>query len=64
LATQRSSLLSEGVHGAAEPLEFRNRVLQYLVEAKAFTAIAIESGIVESRTVHDYVRGGPATSVA
>jgi len=49
--------LSEGVHCAAEPLEFRNRVFQYLVEHKGFTAIAIESGIVESRVVHDYVRG-------
>jgi erythromycin esterase len=50
--------LSEAVHGAAEPLEFRNRVLQYLVQEKGFTAIAIESGVVEGRIVHDYVRGG------
>jgi erythromycin esterase len=50
--------LSEAVHGAAEPLEFRNRVLQYLVREKGFTAIAIESGLTEGRTVHDYVRGG------
>jgi erythromycin esterase len=33
--------------------------MQYLVENKGFTAIAIESGIVEGRTVHDYVAGGP-----
>ena len=50
--------LSEAVHGAAEPLEFRNRVLKYLVEHRGFTAIAIESGVVESRAVHDFVRGG------
>jgi erythromycin esterase len=50
--------LSEGTHLGAEPLEFRNRVLEYLVEEKGFTAIAIESGIVESRAVHDYVLGG------
>jgi len=50
--------LSEAVHAGAEPLEFRNRVLQFLVEEKGFTAIAIESGIVEGRAVHDYVRGG------
>jgi erythromycin esterase len=49
--------LSEGTHGAAEPLEFRNRIFRYLVEEKGFTAIAIESGIVEGRSVHDYVRG-------
>ena len=51
--------LTEGVHGAAEPLEFRNRAFRYLVENKGFTAIAIESGAVEGRLVHDYVRGGP-----
>lgn len=50
--------LSEGVHAGAEPLDFRNRVFQYLVREKGFTAIAIESGIVEGRTVHDYVRDG------
>jgi len=49
--------LSEAAHGAAEPLEFRNRVLRYLVEKKGFNTIAIESGMVESRLVHDYVRG-------
>lgn len=47
--------LSEGVHAGAEPLEFRNRLFQYLVRRKGFTAIAIESGIVESRAVHEYV---------
>ncbi len=50
--------LTEGLHFAAEPLEFRNRVLQYLVQRKGFTAIAIESGVVEGRAVHEYVRGG------
>jgi erythromycin esterase len=56
--------LTEAVHGGAEPLEFRNRVLQYLVEEKGFTAIAIESGIVESRAVYDYVRGSTADCAA
>jgi erythromycin esterase len=51
--------LSEAIHAGAEPLEFRNRVLEYLVKEKGFTAVAIESGIVESRIVHDYVRGVP-----
>jgi erythromycin esterase len=50
--------LGEGVHLAREPLELRNRLFQYLVEEKDFTAIAIESGIVEGRGVYDYVRGG------
>jgi erythromycin esterase len=56
--------LSEGVHYAAEPLQFRNRVVQYLVQEKGFTAVAIESGIVESQVVHEYVRGGPGRAEA
>lgn len=51
--------LSEAVHGGAEPLEFRNRLFQYLVQEKGFTTIAIESGVVEGRKVHDYVNGAP-----
>jgi len=51
--------LSEGAHAAAEPLELRNRLFQYLVQEKGFTAIAIESGLVEGKVVHDYVLGGP-----
>ncbi len=51
--------VSEAVHGGAEPLEMRNLLFRYLVEEKGFTAIAIESGIIESRVVDDYVRGGP-----
>ena len=50
--------LSEAVHCGVEPLEFRNRLLEFLVREKGFTAIAIESGIVESRIIHDYVRDG------
>lgn len=50
--------LAEGAHGGAEPLELRNRLFKYLVEEHGFDAIAIESGITESRAVHDYVLGG------
>jgi erythromycin esterase len=50
--------LSEGQHGAAEPLIFRNRLFKYLVEGLGFNAIAIESGIVESRLLNDYVTQG------
>lgn len=50
--------LSEPVHGAAEPLEFRNRLFKYLVQELGFTVIAIESGIVESRLVNEYVVDG------
>lgn len=50
--------ISEGNHGAAEPLIFRNRVFKHLVEHSGFTGIALESGIVESRVLNDYVRQG------
>jgi erythromycin esterase len=50
--------LSEGIHAAAEPLIFRNRVFKHLVEHLGFNAIAIESGIVESRVLNDYVTQG------
>ena len=49
----------EPTHGAHEPLAFRNQLLRYLVEHHGFTAIAIESGLTESRRVHDYVNGAP-----
>jgi erythromycin esterase len=50
--------LSEGQHAAAEPLEFRNRLFKYLVENLGFNVIAIESGIVESRLLNEYVTQG------
>lgn len=49
--------LGEGLHGAAEPLEFRNRLFRYLVEEKGFTAIVIESALVPGFLVNDYVHG-------
>jgi len=51
--------LGEGLHGSAEPLEFRNRLFQFLVERLGFTAIALESGITESYAINAYVLGGP-----
>lgn len=47
----------EGLHGAAEPLEFRNLLFRLLVERAGFTGIAIESGFVEGLNVNDYVLG-------
>src|SRR3954451_24192621 len=41
--------IGEFVHAGAEPLIFRNRLFKHLVEHKGFTAIGIESGIVEGR---------------
>lgn len=58
--------LGEATHGAHEPLALRNRIFEFLVQRMGFTAIAIESGLPESRRVQEFVLGGPgrADSVA
>ena len=48
----------EGLHGGAEPLEFRNLLFRFLVEKMGFTAMGIESGIIEGFGVNEYVLGG------
>lgn len=48
----------EAVHGAAEPLEFRNLLFRYLVENHGFTVVANESGFIEGLTIAAYVDGG------
>ena len=58
IGNARIVALGEGVHGSSEPLRFRNALIRFLVEEKGFTDIAFESGLVEGRLVHDYVRGG------
>ena len=49
----------ENTHGAHEPLAFRNRLFRYLVEELGFTAVAVETGLPESRTIARFVAGGP-----
>jgi erythromycin esterase len=58
VGASRIVALSEPVHGAAEPLEFRNRLFKYLVQELGFTAIALESGVVEGRVLNDYIVDG------
>jgi erythromycin esterase len=50
--------LGEGAHGISEPLDFRNHWFQFLVEKQDFRAIALESGLAESRIAYHYVQGG------
>ena len=57
IGSARIVSFGEGMHGAAEPLEFRNRLFRFLVERMGFTAIAIESGIAEGFEVNRYVLG-------
>jgi erythromycin esterase len=54
--------LGEPSHGAHESLELRNRLFRFLVEELGFTAIAIESGLPESRRVFDFVNGAPGVA--
>ena len=58
IGSARIVALGEPTHGAHEPLVFRNRLFRYLVEELGFTAIAIESGLPESRHVHAFVETG------
>jgi len=58
IGNSRIVAVSEAVHAARQPLEFRNRLIKYLVEEMGFTAIALESGVVEGRLLNDYVRHG------
>jgi erythromycin esterase len=59
VGTARAVALGEPAHGAHQPLAFRNRFFRYLVEELGYTAIALESGLSESRRAHDFVAGGP-----
>jgi hypothetical protein len=50
--------LGEPMHGAHEPLAFRNRLIRFLVEQVGFTAVALESGFTESINARSFVEGG------
>lgn len=49
--------LGEPMHGAHEPLAFRNRLFRFLVEHMNFTAVALESGFTESARVVEFIDG-------
>jgi erythromycin esterase-like protein len=63
IGSARVVALGEPAHGAHEPLAFRNRLFRTLVERNGFTAIAIESGLAESRHIADFIAGGPGCAV-
>ena len=46
------------MHGAHEPLAFRNRLFRFLVERMGFTAIALESGFTESINARAFIERG------
>ena len=47
----------EALHGGKDILILRNRLLQRLVEAHGYSAIAIESSFPRARVVNEYVSG-------
>ncbi|MBS0419898.1 MAG: erythromycin esterase family protein [Proteobacteria bacterium] len=58
VGSARVVALGETAHGAHEPLAFRNRLFEHLIDERGFTAIALETGLCESQRVHDFVLGG------
>ena len=54
----------EGVHGAAEPLRFRNTLFKYLATEHGFTGLANESGIIEGFLLEEFVQGGDGDAEA
>jgi erythromycin esterase len=57
LQDARVIALGEPEHGLHEFLAFRNRLVEYLVEAKGVTAIAAQTGYTESVAADRYVLG-------
>ena len=51
--------VGESIHAMREFLGLRQRVAQYLIEEMGFTAVALESGLPDSKMVYDYVLGAP-----
>ena len=49
--------VSEGTHGMIEPFYWRNALIKYLVKKERISVVALESGLVESRLIYDYVIG-------
>lgn len=54
----------ESNHGNREPLDYRNRLIRYLVEYRGLTAVALESGLAESHDLYRYVLGGPGDTAS
>lgn len=54
--------VGEFMHGAQEPLEFRNHMVRLLAEQGLIDAVALESGLIEGRRLNAYVMGGPGTA--
>ena len=54
--------LGEFPLGAEEPLQFRNRLIRWLVSEQGFTAVALPTGLATSRALYEYVLGANSES--
>jgi erythromycin esterase len=50
--------LGESRHDASEQFRLKHRMIRYLVEEMGFSIIVFEEGMVQARTVDDYILGG------
>ena len=50
-------------HGNHEPLAYRNRLIRYLVTRGGLSAVAMESGMAETRRLEAYIAGGPGDPI-
>ena len=48
--------LSEGCHNNKQMMSLHDRIIRYLMENCGFTIVATESGLPESKLIHDYVQ--------
>lgn len=53
--------LGEGLHGAAEPLDFRNRLAEWLARTGSGIDVVLESGLSSGLDLDDHVQGLPGT---
>ena len=49
--------LSEGCHNSKQMMSLHHRIVRHLVENCGFNVVATETGLPESRLIHDYVQG-------
>jgi erythromycin esterase len=52
--------IGESVHATHEFSKLQHRIVEFLVEEMGFTAVAVESGLAESKLINDFVLGGEA----
>jgi erythromycin esterase-like protein len=57
IGSARIVAFGEPVHGAQEPLAFRNRLFRFLVAQLGFTAIALETAAAGSQRIDDFIQG-------